>query len=148
MRGLAACDLVGWATGHQAAAASAALGPQVDHPVGLAHDVEIVLDGYDGVAEIDEAVQHRGQALGVGEVQAGGGLVEDGACAGDSLASSYPSRALRLAARRRVAGLPEREIAEPMPSRTRSARDTAGWGRSGDRFSTVIASTCAMLCPA
>ena len=62
--------------GDHFAAAGAALGTQIDDPVGFVDDVEVVLDGDDGVAAIDEAVQHVDEALDVGEVEAGGRLVE------------------------------------------------------------------------
>ena len=55
----------------------AALGAQVDHPVGAADHVQIVLDDQDAAAVFDQALEGRQQLGDVVEVQAGGGLVED-----------------------------------------------------------------------
>src|SRR6476661_1619994 len=46
----------GWAGGDEVAAGVAALGAQVDQPVGAFDDVEVVLDDQDGVAHVGEAV--------------------------------------------------------------------------------------------
>ena len=59
------------------AAAFAAFGAEVDDPVGAFDDVEIVFDDEDGVAEVDEAVEDVEEVVDVGEVEAGGGLVEE-----------------------------------------------------------------------
>jgi diacylglycerol O-acyltransferase / wax synthase len=59
------------------AAAVAALGAEVDDPVGGLDDVEVVLDHDDRVALVDQAVQHVEQLADVVEVQPGGRLVED-----------------------------------------------------------------------
>ena len=70
-------DLLGGALGDDAAAAFAAFGAEVDDPVGLLDDVEMVLDDEDGVAEIGEAIQDVEKFFHVVEMQAGGGLVEN-----------------------------------------------------------------------
>src|SRR3989440_5306007 len=72
-----ASDEFGRALGDNAAAAFAAFGPEVDDPVGLFDDVEMVLDDEHGVAEINEALQDVEELSNVVEVQAGGGLVEN-----------------------------------------------------------------------
>jgi ABC-type Mn2+/Zn2+ transport system ATPase subunit len=59
-----------------ASAAVAAFGAEVDDPVGVAHDVEVVLDHDDRVAGVDESVQHMYELLDVGHVQADGGFVQ------------------------------------------------------------------------
>ena len=59
------------------AAAVAAFGAKVDHPVGGLDDVQIVLDHDHGVALLDQLVQHLQQLGDVVEVQAGGRLVQD-----------------------------------------------------------------------
>jgi hypothetical protein len=59
------------------AALVAAFGSHVDDPVGVANDIEVVLDDDDGVAAIDQAAHDGEQATDVREVQAGGGLVHD-----------------------------------------------------------------------
>ena len=56
--------------------ASPPSGPEVDDPVGRLDDLEVVLDDEHGVAGVDEVVQHLQQQLDVGEVQAGGRLVQ------------------------------------------------------------------------
>src|SRR6267378_930563 len=70
-------DDFGRALRDDAAAAFAAFGAEVDDPVGLFDDVEVVLDDEHGVAEIDEALQDVEQLSNVVEVEAGGWLVED-----------------------------------------------------------------------
>ena len=64
------------AAGNDATAACAAVGADVDDPVGGLDDVEIVLDDEHRVAGVDEVVQHLEQQLDIGEVQAGRRLVE------------------------------------------------------------------------
>jgi hypothetical protein len=90
--------------GEDLAAAGAAFGAEVDDPVGLLDDVEVVLDRDDGVAAVDEAVQDVDQLLDVGEVEAGGRLVEDVERAAAGLLAELVGEldALRLAARERV----------------------------------------------
>jgi hypothetical protein len=73
----ARCDLLGRPLGDDAAAALAALGTQVDHPVRGLDDVEVVLDHHDRVARVSQAVQHVEEQPDVVEVQARGRLVED-----------------------------------------------------------------------
>ena len=58
------------------AAVVAGPGPEVDDPVGVRHDRLVVLDDDDRLAGVDEPVQQAEQLLDVGEVQAGGRLVE------------------------------------------------------------------------
>ena len=50
----------------------AGAGPQVDQPVGLADDVQVVPDDHDRVALADEGVEDVEQGVDVGEVQARG----------------------------------------------------------------------------
>ena len=59
------------------AAAVAAFGAEVEHPVGGLHDVEIVLDDDDSIAGIDEFMEHFEQFLHILKVQACGRLIED-----------------------------------------------------------------------
>src|SRR5699024_8312362 len=51
-------DLLGGAGREDRASAGAALGTEVDDPVGGADDIEVVLDDDHGVALVDEAAQH------------------------------------------------------------------------------------------
>ena len=55
----------------------AAFRAQVDDPIGGLDHVEIVLDDYDGVPGLSEAVQDLQQLVDVVEVQAGGRLIEE-----------------------------------------------------------------------
>jgi len=59
------------------AAVVAGAGAEVDDPVGVRHDRLVVLDDDDRLAGVDEPVEQGEQLLDVGEVQAGGRLVED-----------------------------------------------------------------------
>src|SRR5215218_8985984 len=62
---------------HQLTAAAATFGSEVDDPVGVPDDVEVVFDDDDGVAGIDESIEHLEQMANVGHVEAGRRLVED-----------------------------------------------------------------------
>ena len=52
-------------------------GTDVDDPVAGGDDVDVVLDDDDGVAGVDQAIELRDEALDVGRMESGGGLVED-----------------------------------------------------------------------
>src|SRR5688500_14204852 len=107
-------EVLGRALRDDLAAAVAALGAEVDHPVGGLDHVEVVLDHHDRVAVVAQLVQHGEQVLDVVEVQAGGGLVEDV----ERLPGVAPRQllrqldALRLAARQRGRALPELDVAQ------------------------------------
>jgi hypothetical protein len=62
---------------HDPAAVVAGTGSEVDDPVGVRHDRLVVLDDDDRLAGVDEPVEQAEQLLDVGQVQAGGRLVED-----------------------------------------------------------------------
>src|SRR5467141_4328755 len=117
---LAGVGLFGWgdefgrALGDDAAAAFAAFRAEVNDPVGLFDDVEMVLDDEHGVAEINEALQDVEELSNVVEVQAGGGLVENVERAA-GLAFGKLARkldALGFAAGKSCGGLAERDVAE------------------------------------
>src|SRR5947209_19881994 len=59
------------------AARFAALGAEIDDPVGLLDHIEVVLDHDHGVATVDETLQRLEQLLDVGAVETGRRLVED-----------------------------------------------------------------------
>ena len=61
---------------HHLPAAVAALGSQVDDPVRLRDDVQIVLDEHHGVTGVHQPMKNADQLLDVRHVQAYGGLVE------------------------------------------------------------------------
>ena len=69
-------DLLRRALCDDGAAACAALRTHVDEPVGVANDVEIVLDDEDGIAQAHQPLQDFQQLAHVVEVQAGGRLVQ------------------------------------------------------------------------
>src|SRR5688572_7283743 len=73
---MAGFEALGYALEDDAAAAAAALGPQVDDPVRLGDHIEVVLDHQHRVAGVDQAVQHADQLLDIGHVQADRRLVE------------------------------------------------------------------------
>jgi hypothetical protein len=66
--------------GNDPAAGVAGLGAEIDDPVGLGDQVQVVLDHQDRMAGVDQAVQDADEALDVGHVQADGRLVEDVEC--------------------------------------------------------------------
>ncbi len=70
-------DLLERAFGHDGTAVDARAGAEVDHPVGGADRVLVMLDDDDGVAEVAQAAQRREQAVIVLLVQADAGFVED-----------------------------------------------------------------------
>jgi hypothetical protein len=59
------------------AAVFAAFWAEIENPVGIADDVEVVLDDDDGVAEVGEAVENLEKLADIVKVEAGGGLVEE-----------------------------------------------------------------------
>src|SRR4051812_27715358 len=61
-------DVFRCALGDHPTSSGTTLGSQIDHMVGAPNDVEIVFDDDDGVALIDEPVQHVEQLPGVFEV--------------------------------------------------------------------------------
>ena len=77
MAGLDLGDVLGRALGDDLTAAEATLGPDVDDPVGVLDDVEVVLDDDDRVALVDEALEDVEQLADVLEVQTRRRLVED-----------------------------------------------------------------------
>src|SRR6202040_2572301 len=106
--------LLGRALRYDTAAAFAAFGAEIDHPVGLLDDVEVVLDDEDGVAERDKALENIEQFADVVEMQAGGGLVENVESAAGLALGEFASElnALGFAAGERGGGLPELYVAE------------------------------------
>ena len=106
--------ILGAAGEHQSAAAGPALGAQVDHPVGALDHVRVVLDHQYGVAAVDQPVQDRQQVPHVGEVQAGGGLVQDVERAPGGRPGQFAGEldALGLAAGKRGGRLSQLQVAE------------------------------------
>ena len=144
-------DLLGRAGGDHLAALLAALGAEVDDPVGGLDHVEVVLDHDHRVAGVDQAVEHVEQPLDVGEVQAGGRLVEDvERVAGRDLGElGRELDPLRLAAgelRRRLA---EADVVEPdvVQRLAGGARSSGCSRRTRHASSTDISSTSAIDLP-
>ena len=71
------CDVFRCTFGDEASAIGAGIGPEVDDPIGAFDHIEIVLDHQQRVSGIDEFLKHAEQAFDVGEVETGGGLVEN-----------------------------------------------------------------------
>ena len=95
------------------AALFARAGTDVDDPVGAAHDVELVLHDEERVAGALERIERAEERLGVGRVQAGGGLVEDVDDAEEvGVQLRGEAEALQLAGRERGRAALEREVAE------------------------------------
>jgi hypothetical protein len=56
---------------------SATFRPEVDNPIGLFHDVEVMFDNNDRIAEFRQATEHFEELLHVGKMQARSRLVEN-----------------------------------------------------------------------
>src|SRR6266571_2126878 len=76
-RALHARDVLRRACGHHRPARRAALGPEVDHPIGGLHHVEVVLDHDHRVPLVHQPVQHLEEQADVLEVEARRRLVQD-----------------------------------------------------------------------
>src|SRR5579859_660859 len=107
-------DEFGRALGDDAAAAFAALRAEVDDPVGLFDDVEVMLDDQDGVAEGDEALKDVEEFANVVKVQSGGGFIEDVKCAASLALGKFVGQLdpLRFAAGKSGGGLAECDVTE------------------------------------
>ena len=71
------CHLLGCALSHDAPARRAAVGAEVDHPVGGLDHIQVVLDHHHRVASIHQPVQAVQQLLDIGDMEASGGLIQD-----------------------------------------------------------------------
>ena len=110
---LRAHDLLRGALGDDLAAVLAGAGPHVDDPVGDAHHLLVVLDDEHGVAERLQPLQRRDQAVVVALVEADRRLVEDVEDADELRADlRREPEPLRLAARERLRGAVELEVAD------------------------------------
>src|SRR5712664_2411826 len=109
-----ASDELRRALGDDTAAAFAAFGAEVNDPVGLLDDVEVVLDDEHRVAEIDEALQDVEKFSNVVEMEAGGGLVEDVKRAAGLALGKFAGQldALGFTAGKSCSGLAEGDVAE------------------------------------
>ena len=66
-----------WALHNNTPATVSAFRPQVDDPVGFGDHVEVVFDNDDGIAAINQTLQHANELFDVRHVQADSGLIED-----------------------------------------------------------------------
>ena len=106
---------LGWPFGDHAATCRAALGTQLDHPVGARDDVEVVLDDEERVAALHQAREAGEEALDVGEMEARRRLVEEEEGVGARVSAEMGRQldALGLAARERRQRLAEAQVLEP-----------------------------------
>ncbi len=108
-------DLLRGALGDDAPAAGAALGAEIDDPVGSLDHIEVVFDHHDGVAVVAQAVEHGEQLANVLEVQPGGGFVEDVERLAGVALGQFAGQldALGLAAGEGGGALPQADVGEP-----------------------------------
>jgi hypothetical protein len=158
-------DLFRGAFGYNGAAAFAAFGPEVDHPVGGFDDVQVVLDDDDGMAGIDQSAERLCQEdADIVEMQTGGGFIEDeeDRFVGDGATAPKPRTAARwLTSLRRwlsppdrvLIGWPKAQVAQAdflqeFQALDRPPRRGAGWSsraRNSITSSTVASNRSAML---
>jgi hypothetical protein len=130
------------------AAAVAAFGARGPDPVGGLDDLEVVLDHHDGVALVDELVQHLISLATSWKCRPGRRLVEDvERAAGGALRQLLRELdALRLAARQGRRLLADMDVVEAdAGERLPSSRGSTGTALNSSRASsTVMSSTSAM----
>src|SRR5690349_4971921 len=73
----AGCNGLRSAGDDELAALVAAFGTKVQDPIGALDNIEVMLDDENRVAGFDEALEAVEQPLDIGEMEAGGGFVED-----------------------------------------------------------------------
>src|ERR1035437_4635311 len=97
-----------------AATVFAALGAEVENPVGVTDYVQVVFDDDDRVAQVGEPVEDFEQLAHVVKVQTGGGLVEQIKCLASLALAQLASQlhALRLAAGESGRALPQMDVAQ------------------------------------
>ena len=99
--------------GDDVAAQASCAGAEIEHIVGVADGVFVVLDDQDGVAQVAQPFQRLDEALVVALVQADGGLVENVEHAAQPRADLRgQADALALAAGERGGVAVEREVVE------------------------------------
>lgn len=95
-------------------------GAEVNHPIGLGNEIEVMLDDDDRMAGLHQPLQHVHQPPHVGHVQADGGFLQDervppgpaqrlGRLQPGQLELAHQFDALRFAAAEGGAGLAQRE---------------------------------------
>ena len=124
-------DRLGAAAGDDTPAVIAAPRPEVDDVIGRPDDVGMMLDGDDGPAEIDQALEGREQVVDVGPVEARRRLLQDveDRSAGRPAHLGGELDALGLAARQGRRALAELEVAEAEPPQDLEVGGQALFGR-------------------
>ena len=132
-RELKACELCGAALRHQAAASCTGAGTEIDHMIGPADGVLIVLDHHQRIALGAQPVERIEERPVIPRMQTNGGLVQH---VTDPLQIRTELRrqpdALRFAARKGGGGTVELQIAESHVAQERSARAELGEQVGGD----------------
>ena len=106
-------DLLGLALGDEMAAGVSRAGAEIDHEIGAANGVFVVLDDEHGVAEIAKLFERAEQAIVISRVQADGRLVQNVEHAAQARTDLRgQANALRFAAGKRGGGAIQAEIAE------------------------------------
>ena len=120
--------------GDDVPAGAAGARPDVDQVVGRPQHVQVVFDDQHRVAQIAQAAEHCDQVLGVGRVQADGGLVEDVQHAGESGAEQGgQAQALRVTRRQARRRLVEGQVADADVDEPAYALPEVGDDRLGDQ---------------
>ena len=104
----------GCSLGDDPAAMFAAVGAEVEDPVGAFDDIHIVLDDDEGVAGLAQLHEDLQKGIDVGDVETGGGFVEDVEGLGAAAFGQFGGELdpLGFAAGKGAGGLSEREVAE------------------------------------
>ena len=133
------------------AAVVAGAGAEVDDPVGVRHDRLVVRDDDDRLAGVDEPVEQAEQLLDVGQVQAGGRLVQDVDLAllghVDGELESLPFAAGERRERLADAQVAEADVDEPGEDLVRCRRLRLAPAKNASASVTGIASTSLMSFP-
>src|SRR5215471_1126769 len=105
-------NLLGRSLRDDAPAAFSAFGAQINDPIGLLDDVEMMLDDEHRIAKRDEALKHVEKFADVVEVEAGSGFIEDIESAAGLALGKFTRKfdSLRFAAGKRGRGLAELNV--------------------------------------
>ena len=107
-------NLVGGTLSDNLATTLATLGTDIYNPVGNANNIEVVLYDNCCITAVDKAVDNIQQLAYILEMETRGGLIEDVECATRLALGELRSEldALRLATRKRGAGLTQGQVAQ------------------------------------
>ena len=94
-------------------AVHAGAGPHVDQQVRRTDNLFVMLDHYDGIAEVPEPLQDSYQAVGIARMKADGRFVEDVHRAHEGRAEGrHEVDTLAFSARKSIAGTAERQVTQ------------------------------------